>query len=106
MKNSQSKVNRADLVYKIVTQIPVGHVLTYGIIARLSGLKSARTVGYYLHNNPDPENIPCHRVVNFQGKVAQNFAYGGANGQIQKLTNEGILIKNNTVDLQTYLWKS
>ena len=30
----------------------------------------ARAVGNALHKNPDPDNIPCFRVVNAKGELA------------------------------------
>ena len=51
-------------VYKIVKMIPRGKVANYGQIARLAGnSKMARQVGWALHVNPYPGQIPCHRVV-------------------------------------------
>ena len=39
--------------------------------------KMSRAVGNALHKNPDPENIPCFRVVNAKGELAGAFAFGG-----------------------------
>ena len=94
-----------EIVYKIVSRVPRGKVLTYGQVARISGLKSPRVVGNILHKNTDPENIPCHRVVNSKGEVADNFVFGGAKGQIEKLVREGITIDNGRVDLDRYIWE-
>ena len=35
-------------------------------------------VGNALHKNPDPEHIPCFRVVNAKGELSGEFAFGGA----------------------------
>ena len=52
-------------IYEAVKTIPKGKVATYGQVASLAGdPKMARAVGNALHKNPDPENIPCFRVVN------------------------------------------
>lgn len=52
-------------VYEVLKTIPEGKVVTYGQIAEFLGNKHlARVVGNVLHKNPDPEHIPCHRVVN------------------------------------------
>ncbi len=76
-------------VYEIVRKIPRGKTLTYGEVARLAGSpKAARAVGNILHNNPDPANIPCHRVLNSKGEVSQAYAFGGAEAQRQKLDEE------------------
>jgi len=55
-----------------------------------------RYVGFLLHNNPDPDRIPCHRVVNSRGKLAKNYAFGGIKGQRKRLLDEGVIFKNRT----------
>jgi len=94
-----------EIVYKIVSQVPRGKVLTYGQVAIISGLKSPRVVGNILHNNTNTEKIPCHRVVNSKGKVAKNYAFGGAKGQVNKLVREGVQIEKDKVSLNKYLCK-
>lgn len=94
-----------DRIYEIVKLIPEGKVATYGQIALLAGNpRWSRVVGYALHVNPDPANIPCHRVVNRFGDVSKAFAFGGENMQILLLEEEGVKLSNNRVDLSTYLW--
>lgn len=95
-----------ELIYDVVKQIPKGTVATYGQVAALAGNKRwSRVVGYALHVNPDPENIPCHRVVNCLGEVSKAFAFGGENRQIALLTQEGVGFTDGKVDLQKYRWK-
>ena len=93
-----------DKVYAILKTIPAGKVMTYGQVAERLGNKNlARTVGNILHDNPDPENIPCHRVVNAKGKVAEHYAFGGADAQRAKLEAEGIVFEQNgRIDLKKY----
>lgn len=95
----------SEKVYAAVKKIPLGKVLTYGRLAELSGLKSPRLVGSILHRNPDPQNIPCHRVVNSRGQLAKHFAFGRLKGQTQKLKSEDVKVKNGRVDLSKYLWE-
>lgn len=94
-------------IYDVVSQIPKGKVATYGQVALLAGNpRWARVVGYALHNNPMPFVIPCHRVVNREGRVAEAFAFGGGSTQRELLENEGIIFrKDGTIDLKTYCWK-
>ena len=81
-----------DKVYDFLKTIPKGTVTTYGqIAAHLGNPELARVVGNILHNNPDPTNIPCHRVVNARGEVAANFAFGGAQAQRKLLEEEGVV---------------
>lgn len=93
-------------IYDVVRRIPKGNVATYGQIAMLAGNpRWARVVGYALHVNPDPKNIPCYRVVNRNGEVSKAFAFGGENMQISLLEAEGIVVNNGKVDLNRYIWK-
>lgn len=60
----------AKKVYKAVLTIPVGEARTYKWIAKKIGCpKSCRAVGQVLKNNPYPLIIPCHRVVESNGKL-------------------------------------
>ena len=94
-------------IYDIVCQIPEGNVATYGQVALLAGNpRWARVVGYALHNNPAPMVIPCHRVVNREGKVADAFAFGGGDVQRELLEKEGIVFRaDGTIDLKIYGWR-
>lgn len=99
--------NTYDKIYEAVKQIPKGKVATYGQIAMLAGnVRWARVVGYALHRNPDPNNIPCHRVVTKDGKVSSAFAFGGANRQEQLLKSEGVRFHDGLVIMSEYQWKS
>jgi len=92
--------NFFEKVYKIVSNVPQGKVTTYGEIAKVLGTRDARSVGWALHANSDP-TIPCHRVVNKEGRVASGYAFGGAGVQRKKLLKEGVIFKNQMqVDLK------
>lgn len=94
-----------DKIYEVTAKIPKGKVSTYGRIAKLAGVKSPRPVGNWLHHNPDPKTIPCHRVVNSQGRLAKNFgAKGKIKTQTARLRQEGVEVMNNRVDLKKYGW--
>ena len=81
-----------DKVYLVVKDIPRGKVASYGSVARLVGNKSmSRQVGWALHVNPDPDNIPCHRVVFKDGSLSAAFAFGGRNAQRALLEKEGVM---------------
>lgn len=91
-------------IYEVVKGIPKGRVATYGQVALLAGNpRWARVVGYALHNNPAPGIIPCHRVVNREGKVAEAFVFGGGNVQRTLLEQEGIIFEEDgRIDLKKY----
>ena len=90
-------------IYGAVRKIPKGKVATYGQVAALAGNpKMARAVGNALHKNPDPDSIPCYRVVNSKGELAGEFAFGGAGEQAKLLMADGIEVVNGRVDLEKY----
>lgn len=94
-------------IYEVVRAIPKGKVATYGQVAAAAGNpRWARVVGYALHNNPDPENIPCYRVVNHEGRVSSAFAFGGGNRQRDLLAADGVeFLPDGRVDMGKYCVK-
>ena len=94
-------------IYEAVKKIPKGKVATYAQIAEMAGdRKMARAVGNALHKNPDPENIPCFRVVNSKGECSGSFAFGGLDEQAKRLREDGVEVVNNKVDLEKYGMKN
>lgn len=92
-------------IYAVVGRIPKGKVTTYGNIARLVGNpRLSRVVGYALHVNPDPERIPCYRVVNRFGEVSAAFAFGGENRQTELLKADGIEFDEQGRVKKEYFW--
>jgi len=89
-------------VYEIVKQIPKGKVTTYGAIARLLGQpQRSRMVGQALHYASFFTDAPCHRVVNFCGRLVPGWKEHGA-----LLKKEGVRIKENgCVDLKAHIWE-
>ena len=91
-------------IYEAVKRIPKGRVATYGKVAEMAGNpRMARAVGNALHHNPDPEHIPCFRVVNAKGELAGAFAFGGEEVQARLLEDDGIEVIDGKVDLKKYL---
>ncbi|WP_158857693.1 MGMT family protein [Lunatibacter salilacus] len=90
--------NFFDQVYQVVRLIPAGRVTTYGAIANYLGAKgSARLVGYAMnaaHSYPD---IPAHRVVNRVGLLTGKHHFNSPTEMIERLSKEGIDIKNDIV---------
>ena len=81
--------------YDLVTDSPTKRI--YEAVPKM-----ARAVGNALHKNPDPEHIPCYRVVNSKGELSGAFAFGGADEQANRLRADGIAVINNRVDLVKY----
>ena len=101
MTPEQTQLFRDD-VLNIVGQIPCGRVTTYGYIAALAGWPShARMVGRTLRYTPGAELLPCHRVVNIEGRTAPGWSR-----QRPLLEAEGVVFKpNGHVDMQKHLWE-
>ena len=90
-------------IYEAVKKIPKGKVATYGKVAEMAGDKRmARAVGNALHKNPDPNRIPCYRVVNAKGELAGEFAFGGHGAQAKLLQEDGVEVVDVKVDLKRY----
>ena len=91
-----------DDVLNIVGQIPYGRVTTYGTIALLAGWPShSRMVGRTLRYTPGAERLPCHRVVNKEGRTAPGWG-----GQRLLLEEEGVHFKpNGHVDMNRHFWE-
>jgi methylated-DNA-protein-cysteine methyltransferase related protein len=92
-KNNHYLVKTFERVYKIVSKIPKGKVMTYKQVAVLAKT-TPRVVGFALHVNKDPLSIPCHRVIKSNGTLASGYAFGGKTEQERKLLEEGIIYQN------------
>lgn len=91
-------------VYALTKEIPKGKVTTYGQIAKKLGTNDSRRVGHALHANPYDE-VPCHRVVNKEGRVAENFAFNGPDEQVFRLEAEGVgFVSEHRVNLDKHLY--
>ena len=78
--------NVFEKIYAVVRQIPRGKTATYGQVARLAGNpRWSRVVGYALHVNPDPDGIPCYRVVNRFGQVSKALPSEAATARLNFL---------------------
>ena len=97
--------NTFEKIYDIVRKIPFGKVATYGQIARMVGNpRLSRAVGYAMHSAP--EDVPCQRVVNRFGGLADAFQPFGKETHRMLLEIEGVEFKaDGCVDLEKYLWQ-
>lgn len=88
-------------VYEVIAQIPRGKVISYGEIALLLGKPQySRMVGRALKQVPSGLSLPCHRVVNSQGRLAP-----GWDEQKVLLIEEGVTFKQNgEVNMKLCRW--
>lgn len=97
-------MEKSDKIYRVVTEIPVGRIMTYGQIGKIVGI-NPRLVGRILHQNPSPEAIPCHRVVSATGRVAESYAFGGGTVQMEILKEEGVIFIGSRINMKKCLYK-
>jgi len=91
-------------VYRICKKIPKGKVSTYKAIAEALGKNSYRAVGSALNKNPYAPHVPCHRVVNSDGRLGE-FAYGIKRKE-SLLKKEGVTIEKGKIDLKKFEYKN
>ncbi|MBT5022828.1 MGMT family protein [Candidatus Woesearchaeota archaeon] len=110
-KESKSKRNKKEekvsfnqSVWNTCKKIPKGKVSTYKEIAKALNTKAYRAVGNALNRNPHWPIVPCHRVINSDGKLG-GFA-SGPKRKIKLLKSEGINIKDDKIiDFNKVLFK-
>lgn len=101
MKNKDLSFNQQ--CWQLLKKIPKGKVTTYKALANALNTKAYQAVGNAMAANPDLISVPCHRVINSDGRIGK-FALGQAK-KIGLLRSEGIEIKNNkVVDLEHYFF--
>lgn len=95
-------------VYRLVTQVPKGKVVTYGQVAALLGTpRAARAVGTALRYLPRPlsRQVPWQRVINAAGGISLRGDVLRAEEQRWLLEEEGITFdRYGRIDLQKYRW--
>lgn len=95
-------------VYRLVTQVPKGKVVTYGQIAALLGApRAARAVGAALRDLPRPlsHTVPWQRVINASGGISMRGDVIRVEEQRWLLENEGIEFnRHGMVNLKKYRW--
>jgi len=103
------------LVYRIVAQIPAGHVATYGQIAsmippredvpvEMNPRPNARLVGWAMHLCP--ADVPWWRVINRHGTISLPPGSAAAAEQRARLEDEGVTFdERGRVDFQAFGWE-
>lgn len=82
----------------VVAAIPPGRVLSYGDVAELAGLNSARLVGRIMRE--DTRDLPWHRVLRANGTVAEHLR----ERQLAALRAEGVLADGAKINMREYRW--
>lgn len=82
--------------YDLVKQIPPGKVSTYGAVARALGdVRASRAVGRMMNQNPDPDCMPCFKIVQSDGMLG---GFGrGIEDKIRRLNEDGIRVEEERI---------
>jgi len=93
-------------IYLVARQVPRGQVATYGQIALVAGVSSARIVGYAMAALPNDSRIPWQRVINSQGEVSPRKEGGSGDAeQRRRLAAEGVRFdRKGRVDFAAVAW--
>ena len=95
-------------VYDVVARVPPGRVTTYGLVARALGApRASRGVGWALRAaaHADPLAVPCHRVVNREGRLTGRRHFATPTAMEERLRAEGVaFLEPDRVDLAAHLW--
>jgi len=90
-------------VWQVVQGIPRGHVLTYGEVARLAGMRgAARRVAQAMRRAPKGMTLPWHRVVNAQGRISIPEDSSGYLEQKNRLEEEGVVFIKGKINLDQF----
>lgn len=99
-------VTSQERIWQTTLLIPEGKVVSYGQIADLAGLPGrARMVGKAMRAAPKSMNLPWHRVLRSDGKIAFDKGSDSAKLQTGLLQEEGVVVNNNRVSLAQFQWQ-
>ena len=92
-------------VYRVVREVPVGRVTTYGAVAQYLSLRAgARMVGWAMVASHG-RDVPAHRVVNRTGVLSGKHFFGSPTAMQDLLEAEGVQVDDDrVVDFKTLLW--
>lgn len=98
LSEDSSQASFFEAVHAIVRLIPPGRVTTYGAIAHCLGTqRSARMVGWALHQAVHYPDVPAHRVVNRHGLLTGKHHFTGLQTMEQRLAVEGVRVCQDQV---------
>lgn len=105
-EDSQSRFSKA--VELVVTQIPLGKVVSYGQVAAYVGVpRAARGVGWILRQAQD-KLLPWWRVINNQGRISiKGNMWHDAVNQRELLRSEGVVVAEDfTLEIEKFRFKA
>jgi methylated-DNA-protein-cysteine methyltransferase related protein len=91
--------DQVERVRALVGAVPAGRVVTYGDIASVAGLSSARIVGWVMRT--DSSDLPWHRVITASGRPAPHLR----TRQLELLRAEGVLAVDGRIALREFRYE-
>ncbi|MBX7143268.1 MAG: MGMT family protein [Oligoflexia bacterium] len=85
----------AERCYNLLRTVPRGMITTYAELAHALGTRAYRAVGSAMNKNPYAPKVPCHRVVNSDGRLG-GYAHG-AKAKEKILKSEGIQVRGGKI---------
>jgi len=96
----------SSVVIDIVKAIPRGKVASYGQIAIMAGNpRGARGVVWILRSSSRKYDLPWHRVLRVDGRIALKSGEG-LEEQITLLEAEGVPVAEGRVDMLKFRWNA
>jgi deoxyribonuclease V len=91
-----------EILWSLLAQVPTGHVTTCGDLADALGNRvAAAWIGHLsLHHDHTPE-CHCHRIVRAGGQLG-GYVTGSIDEKVEKLAQEGVLIRDGVIDLDEF----
>lgn len=103
--SDEASLSRKLQLYQVLSQIPAGHVASYGQLATLCGLgRAARWVGRTLSQLPADTQLPWHRVVAADGRLSLCAQSRAGLVQRERLHAEGICVKQDRINIKQHRW--
>ncbi|MBA3562486.1 MAG: MGMT family protein [Gammaproteobacteria bacterium] len=94
-------------IWKVIAQIPRGRVSTYGRVAERAGFpRGARLTAQALRAVPKNLQLPWHRVLNAQGRIAIPDGSPSRMRQRELLEREGVTFVGGRVNLERFGWQT
>ncbi|WP_111497933.1 MULTISPECIES: MGMT family protein [Marinobacter] len=99
-------MTREQIIWQVVCAIPTGRVASYSQVAELAGFKGlARFVGRTMGQLPEGSDVPWHRVLKQDGRIAFPPDSNRFHFQSRRLTEEGVLVRNGKVSMPRFRWQ-
>jgi deoxyribonuclease V len=90
---------------QLLAQVPKGRVTTCGDLANALGNRiAARWVGHFALHHQHDADCTCHRILRVGGELG-GYAAGSLRAKTRKLTDEGVVVRRGTVDLERFAFR-